>query len=125
MNKFAAMLDKSKTLNNVSDSVSTSQVPITDPRPDLSQDSILWQQILTAANEIDYKLFGALLCMRRAGTGIVRNPAGGLRLYPYISKNPEIETDRWASLEEYNRLKGEMLDPVAGELVKLMGKMVA
>jgi hypothetical protein len=125
MNKFAAMLDKSKTLNNVSGSVLTSQVRIIDPRPDLSRDSILWQQLLTAANDIDYRLFGALLCMRRAGTGIVRNPNGGLRLYPHIAKNPAIETDRWASLDEYDRLKGEILAPVAEELFKLMGKIVA
>jgi len=91
-----------------------------DPRPDLSNDSILWAQLLAAAEKVDYKLFGALRCMRMAGTGLVRTPEGKLRLWPsYI--DPTGKT-AWTSREEYDREKGELLDPVKDMLVQLLEK---
>ncbi len=93
-----------------------------DPRPGLSQDSLLWQQLLSAAQDIDYRLFGALLCMRRTGVKLARNPSGSLRLIPHI--DPTGATG-WTSQAEYDSQKGEILDQVKGPLIELLGKMAA
>ena len=92
-----------------------------DPRSaDFPKDSVLWQQFLASSGDTDYKLFGALLCMRRAGTGLTINPNGGFRLFPYI--DPSGKT-AWTNQAEYDREKGEILDQVRTQLIELMGSL--
>lgn len=121
MNRFERILNK-ETPKPVVLEVQPININSIDPRPDLSYDSLLWQQLLTAAQDIDYRLFGALLCMRRAGTKLARNPSGSLRLIPHI--DPTGATG-WTSQAEYDSQKGEILDPVKDLLIELLGKMVA
>ena len=100
-----------------------------DPRPDLSRDTILWQQLLAGAQDIDLRyndpgqsLYSALLYMRARGTSLQRTPSGKLALRPYIDP---AGNDAWANQEEYDQEKVKVLKPVEGRLVELLGDMVA
>jgi hypothetical protein len=122
-NKFMKIINNEPV--NVVESVVSPNVNITsiDPRPDLAKDSIIWQQVLSVAETMDYKLYGALRVMRAAGTQLMRTNDGGLRLYPYIDESAGVgRKDVWVSMEQYNREKGEILDTVKDLLVGLFGK---
>jgi hypothetical protein len=100
-----------------------------DPRPDLSRDTILWQQFLAGAQDTDHrygdpeqKLYSALLYMRAKGTSLQRTPGGKLALRPYIDP---AGNDAWTSQDEYDREKVKVLKPIESRLVELLGKMAA
>ena len=98
-----------------------------DPRPDL-KDTLLWQQFLAAAKDVDpsEELYSALLYMRACGTIFhkLEGNSMGLKigLCPLIDSSGN---DGWPSQEEYNREKHKALDSVSGKLIELLKKMVA
>lgn len=104
--------------------VGEQSVVILDPRPDLCQDTIFWQQMLASAKDRDPtgELYAALLYMRAKGTLFFRrkNSNGKVScvLRPYI--NPLIG---WASIGEYEREKRAVFDPVRDRLIELLKDM--
>jgi hypothetical protein len=98
---------------------------ITDPRPDL-KDSILWWQMLAAAQDRDPSgdLYAALLYMRTRGTVLrrVQNKDGKFVyvLRPWIDRTGR---DGWVSVNEYEAEKHKVLDPVRDRLIELLKVM--
>ncbi len=103
-----------------------------DPRPDLSRDTIPWQQMLASAQDRDPsgELYAALLYMRTKGTLFIRVPKEGAangagdagKKYACILR-PHIDpagNAGWASVEEYEREKRKVLDPVRDRLIELL-----
>jgi hypothetical protein len=105
----------------------SSDIPkrITDPRPDL-KDSILWWQMLAAAQDRDPsgELYAALLYMRTRGTVLrrVQNKEGKYVyvLRPWIDRTGR---DGWMSVAEYEAEKHKVLDPVRDRLIELLKVM--
>jgi hypothetical protein len=130
MNQFERILNNEPVKNHDNQVI---QLPVSsrnfDPRPDLTRDTILWQQLLAGAQDVDahsgdpeQKLYSALLYMRARGTSLQRTPSGRLALRPYIDP---AGNDAWTSQDEYDQEKVKVLKPVEGRLVELLGKMVA
>jgi hypothetical protein len=97
-----------------------------DPRPDLTNDTIPWQQMLAAAQDRDQsgELYAALLYMRTRGTVLrrVQNKDGKFVyvLRPWIDRTGNVG---WASAEEYETEKHKVLDPVRDRLIELLKVM--
>lgn len=95
-----------------------------DPRPDLSQDSILWQQLLAGSLDRDpsKELYSALVFMRTKGTVLRRiRTKDGVYMYalrPYFHL-----TDGWENINEYEITKRKVLDPVRDKLIELLKDM--
>jgi hypothetical protein len=97
-----------------------------DPRPDLSRDTIPWQQMLASAGDLDPsgELYAALLYMRTKGTLFIRVPKDGKdgKKYACILR-PRIDptgNTGWMNVDEYEREKRKVLDPVRDKLIELL-----
>ncbi len=86
-----------------------------DPRPDLREDSHLWQGVLKKAKNIDNFMHGSLHGFRCAGCRL-KLEGDTLRLYP---------SDHWKNKEEYNQDKVEYLIPHKEEIRQLFKDIAA
>ncbi|MFA6998790.1 MAG: hypothetical protein WC198_06495 [Victivallaceae bacterium] len=95
-----------------------------DPRPDLSEDNILWSILLELANETNTQLAANLHGFRCAGTRLRRNAKWGLVMEP-ILPGPGVEdgvTD-WRNREDYKTEAEKYLKPYHEELLGLFKKI--
>lgn len=92
--------------------------PLTDPRPDLMEDSELWKKFLQLAQETNPILAGTLHGFRCQGTRIVRGK-NGYMLRPEL--NPS--KDGWSSRQEYERERDVWLLPHLKEIADLLKRL--
>ena len=79
------------------------KLPIVDPRPDLPEDSFIWEQLMNLAAS-DQQIGQLLFALRCHGMRLVRgNTSWVLR--------PEIRPDCFESLADYEELKAKWLIP--------------
>ena len=90
-----------------------------DPRPDLKEDSQLWEKILKIAEGIDEKAYHILHGFRCGGAKLeIKN--GKINMKPRIGKN-----HLWQSQMEYNKDRKEWLMPLResiGEIFNTVDK---
>jgi len=86
-----------------------------DPRPDLKEDSHLWQQVLPRAKNINNFMHGALHGFRAAGCRL-KIEGNSLQMY---------HSDHWKSKQEYNQDKIEYLIPHKEEIKNLFKDIAA
>lgn len=96
------------------DNLSTEEKYPLDPRPDLEEDSRLWNELLSKAASYGSQLQGILDGFRCAGTRIVRLSSGSYAL------RPEISETCWESKKRYEEEKQKWLVPYSKELVKML-----
>lgn len=95
--------------------------PITDPRPDLAEDSLLWVTFLTLAAQESMQLYGVLHGFRCCGTRLIKATSGQLAGM-YVLR-PDIDPSggrAWESQEEYEMWKGGYLRPLETQLLKVL-----
>ncbi len=91
--------------------------PLTDPRPDLVEDSALWVRFLELAGEKDKQLAGTLHGFRCQGTRIVLGRSG------YVLR-PELDPEKgWNSQQEYERMREKWLKPHIEKIAQLLKKL--
>ncbi len=87
---------------------------ITDPRPDLIEDSELWTRLLELASERDKDLAGTLHGFRCQGTRLKRGRTS------YVLR-PDIDPVRaWPRQEEYEKERDKWLKPYTKEIAALL-----
>lgn len=99
---------------------------ISDPRPDLAEDTGLWSQVFTLAMAIDVKakrrgnplLFGALHGMRCAGTRLVQSEKSGKLVF-----RPLVGPGGWPSEAEYKQAAGLYLKPFDRDMKDLLEQL--
>ena len=91
--------------------------PLTDPRPDLAEDSELWTRFLHLAEDENKKLTGALHGFRCQGTRIVQGKKG------YLLR-PELDPSKgWKSRQEYEKERDKWLMPHIDVIAELLKKL--
>lgn len=113
MSRFKRVLNVEKPTHN--------GITITDPRPDLTEDSILWATFLTLAARESQQLFEALHGFRCCGTRLVQATSGTLAGM-YVLR-PDIDptgANAWTSQEEYETWKAKYLKPLEPQLLKVL-----
>ena len=91
--------------------------PVTDPRPDLAEDSALWVRFLELAGEKDKQLAWTLHGFRCQGTRIVLGRSG------YVLR-PELDPIKgWNSQQEYERMRDKWLKPHIEKIAQLLKKL--
>ena len=97
---------------------------ITDPRPDLAEDTAYWTQVFVLALALDVKakrdkaLFGALHGMRCAGTRLVRSDKTGKLVF-----RPLVGPGGWGSEAEYREAAGRYLRPYDRDMKELLRQL--
>jgi len=95
------------------DTPELNSLPLVDPRPDLTEDSFMWEQLMNLAAQNDYQVGQLLFALR----------SYGLRLMPgnvnWILR-PEIRPGCFESLAEYEELKTNWLVPHGQQITKLL-----
>lgn len=86
-----------------------------DPRPDLTEDSLLWQQLLAAAKNIDLQLYGNLHGLRCWGLRITRAASGPMRGKLVLWPGAECDAS------EYPELRNKYMVPYGKEIAFLIG----
>lgn len=87
-----------------------------DPRPDLTEDSILWTKLLELAIKRDKLCAGVLHGFRCGGLRISKKPMGYV-LVPMLNK-PELSM--WTTKEEYAIDRKKWLWPCTGMIISLL-----
>lgn len=91
---------------------------ITDPRPDLTEDSALWARLLALAAQNYPELTEPLITMRQNGTALKRlknnTTASAYALRPIIKKSC------WENYEAYKAKAAELLRPHHDQLINLL-----
>lgn len=91
--------------------------PVTDPRPDLAEDSALWVRFLELAGEKDKQLAWTLHGFRCQGTRIVQGKKG------YLLR-PELDpTKGWKNRQEYEKERDRWLMPHIDVIAELLKKL--
>ena len=86
-----------------------------DPRPDLKEDSQLWEKILKIAEGIDEKTYHILHGFRCGGAKLeIKNDKVNMK--PRIGKN-----HLWQSQEEYNKDRKQWLMPLRESISEIFG----
>jgi hypothetical protein len=91
---------------------------MTDPRPDLKNDSEGWTIFLTIAEKINLELAGTLHGMRCCGLRLIRE-AQSYSLRPEF--NPE--TSKWNNQAEYMADRDKWLAPFGREIIGLLNQL--
>lgn len=93
---------------------------MTDPRPDLTEDSALWTKLLTMADKINKHCAGTLNGFRCGGMRLKREPEG-------YALRPEFgdpaSSSAWATLEEYAADRKKWLYPYTRLIIRLLNKL--
>lgn len=88
--------------------------PVTDPRPDLAEDSELWTRFLQLAEDENKKLTGILHGFRCQGTRIVLGRSG------YVLR-PELDPAKgWKNRQEYEKERDKWLKPHTEKIAQLL-----
>ena len=91
--------------------------PLTDPRPDLAEDSELWTRFLQLAEDENKKLTGILHGFRCQGTRIVLGRSG------YVLR-PELDPSKgWKNRQEYEKERDKWLKPHIEKIAQLLKKL--
>lgn len=97
---------------------------ITDPRPDLAEDTAYWCQVFVLALALDVKagrnkaLFGALHGMRIAGTRLVKSDKTGKLVF-----RPLVGPGGWGGEAEYREAAGRYLKPFDRDMKELLRQL--
>ena len=91
---------------------------LTDPRPDLEEDSVLWQRVLEAARWQSTEVFMVLHGFRCEGTRL-QMTARGLRMVPRIHAGETPRPSGFDSPEEYRETRQEWLVPLTPAIIGL------
>jgi hypothetical protein len=92
--------------------------PTADPRPDLEEDSHLWQQVLEVASELNPDIHAVLHGFRCMGCRLV-NTEAGLRMEPRIDDGESPQRYGFDSEADYQRERSRWLIPVTDEVVEI------
>ena len=119
-----------KPISNTPDALAINE-PILyadDPRPDITDDHALWNDLLTRAEAIDGRspdgLFGALHGLRCLGARLVPVPTGGVRLERgEIPEEAKAIEDGKIVDRGYKGLRKKWLLPHAEALMKLLSEV--
>jgi len=90
-----------------------------DPRPDLKEDSHLWDKLLRLANDVDTNLAATLNGFRCMGTRIKKGRTG------YVLR-PDVDPSgdkAWETKEQYEEARDKWLRPHARKIAKLLQKL--
>lgn len=91
--------------------------PMTDPRPDLAEDSALWVRFLELAGEKDKQLAWTLHGFRCQGTRLRQGRSG------YVLR-PELDpTKGWTSRQEYEKERDRWLMPHISVIAELLKRL--
>jgi len=93
--------------------------PLADPRPDLKEDSALWDRFLKFANMEDENLAGTLHGFRCMGTRI-KIGRNGYVLRPDVDPSGD---KAWETKEQYEEARDKWLRPHARKIAKLLQKL--
>lgn len=127
MNRFKKILENEtpvQSSNGVFGDFGDKVTIVTDPRPDLTEDSILWEAFLSLAAQENQKLFEALHGFRCCGTRLVQATSGTLAGM-YVLR-PDIDptgANAWTSQEEYETWKTKYLKPLEPRLLKVLKQL--
>lgn len=98
---------------------------ISDPRPDLADDTQLWTQVFVLAMALDCKakrksnpLFGALHGMRCAGTRLVKSEKTGRLVF-----RPLVGSGGWGSEADYKEAAAKYLRPFDRDMKQLLEQL--
>ena len=91
--------------------------PLTDPRPDLAEDSALWVRFLDLAGEKDKQLAGTLHGFRCQGTRIVQGKKG------YLLRPGLDPTKGWKNRQEYEKERDKWLMPHISVIAELLKRL--
>ena len=96
---------------------------ITDPRPDLTEDSALWVTFLTLARAESRQLYGNLHGFRCAGTRLVKATSGQLAGMYVMRPDVDPSGGGWDSVEMYEEFKIKYLKPMEPQLLKALADL--
>jgi len=94
------------------DTPELNSLPIVDPRPDLPEDSFMWEQLMNLASS-DQQIGQLLFALRCHGMRLVRGNTSWVM-------RPEIRPDCFTSQEEYEELKTKWLVPHGQQITRLL-----
>jgi hypothetical protein len=116
-------------------SMNANKPVISDPRPDLTEDTVLWSIVLDVARETNPQLAANLHGFRCIGTRLKRNRRWGLVMEPIlpgkeagkragagVSSDVSDITD-WKDRDDYKALAQEYLRPYHAELLELFKRI--
>jgi hypothetical protein len=89
---------------------------LADPRPDLKEDSRLWEQLLALAVAEDEALAEALFAMRWAGSRLVT-------VNGHYAIRPQIGPGCWIRKEDYEDVRDIWLAPKKEQVARLLKKL--
>lgn len=90
----------------------------TDPRPDLHEDSELWEQLLALAVEKDEELAEALFAIRWGGSRLVM-------INGQYAIRPQIGPGCWLKKEDYEDVRDIWLTPKKEQVAELLRRLKA
>lgn len=91
---------------------------LTDPRPDLREDSKLWEQLLALAVEMDGALAEALFAIRWGGSRLVQ-------INGQYAIRPQIGPGCWLRKEDYEDVRDIWLTPHKEQVAELLRRLKA
>ncbi len=91
---------------------------LTDPRPDLREDSRLWEQLLALAVEMDELLAEALFAIRWGGSRLVV-------INGHYAIRPQIGPGCWLKKEDYEDVRDIWLAPKKEQVAELIRRLKA
>ena len=89
---------------------------LADPRPDLTEDTRLWNLLLRIAQEEDYDIARILHGLRENGLRLVRGQVNW-------TLRPEVSDRGFESQEQYDNLKNKYLVPVQGKIINWLTRL--
>jgi hypothetical protein len=94
--------------------------PLTDPRPDLAEDSAAWSQLLEMAEAVAPDLFGVLDGIRCCGCRLTHDH-GGWRLVPLIDASER--RSLWQTHEAWEKDRARWLLPFRVQLIEVLRRL--
>ncbi len=91
---------------------------LNDPRPDLREDSRLWEQLLALTVEMDEPLGEALFAMRWAGSRLVT-------VNGHYAIRPQVGPGCWLKKEDYEDVRDIWLAPHKDQVAELLRRLKA
>lgn len=136
MGRYDALLSGQKAEDQEANVIQLINTTITDPRPDLTEDSVLWSRLLALAKEETEQLkgkttveqdrtgdfFKVLHGFRGAGTRLKKSDSGKYVLRPDIDPTGK---QAWMSQQEYEQFRDRYLKPWKDVLVRVLEKLSA
>ena len=120
MSRFDAILNSSGANSSKSGGQAA---PLTDPRPELSEDAALWDKLLLLSAASSQGLKDALVAMRQGGARLRKLDDGSYALR--ASLGGDGDAGLWGNVAVYKAEAGRLLGPHKAGLVELLRKLGA